>query len=80
VDVDLLLLLLLPLHLSCCCCGLSGVRQPLQEIGQLCRQHKVFLHTDAAQVCLGLWAFCCSVSYLCVSKRLQHSSRLSSAV
>jgi cysteine sulfinate desulfinase/cysteine desulfurase-like protein len=28
----------------------AGVRQPLQEIGQLCRQHKVFLHTDAAQV------------------------------
>lgn len=26
-----------------------GVRQPLQEIGQLCRQHKVFFHTDAAQ-------------------------------
>lgn len=26
-----------------------GVRQPLDEIGQLCRQHKVFFHTDAAQ-------------------------------
>lgn len=28
-----------------------GVRQPLAEIGALCRQHKVFFHTDAAQVC-----------------------------
>ena len=27
-----------------------GVRQPLAEIGALCRQHKVFFHTDAAQV------------------------------
>jgi cysteine desulfurase len=26
-----------------------GVRQPLAEIGALCRQHKVFFHTDAAQ-------------------------------
>lgn len=26
-----------------------GVRQPLAEIGQLCRQHKAFFHTDAAQ-------------------------------
>lgn len=27
-----------------------GVRQPLQEIGELCRKNKVFFHTDAAQV------------------------------
>lgn len=27
-----------------------GVIQPLQEIGQLCRERKVFLHTDAAQM------------------------------
>ena len=27
-----------------------GVVQPLAEIGALCRQHKVFFHTDAAQV------------------------------
>lgn len=26
-----------------------GVIQPLQEIGELCRSHKVFFHTDAAQ-------------------------------
>eukprot|EP00879_Flechtneria_rotunda_P000843 GHRR01000968.1.p1 GENE.GHRR01000968.1~~GHRR01000968.1.p1 ORF type:complete len:461 (+),score=116.48 GHRR01000968.1:141-1523(+) len=26
-----------------------GVRQPLAEIGQLCRERKVFFHTDAAQ-------------------------------
>eukprot|EP00892_Ulva_mutabilis_P005837 jgi/Ulvmu1/3625/UM017_0037.1 len=26
-----------------------GVIQPLQEIGAICREHKVFLHTDAAQ-------------------------------
>lgn len=27
-----------------------GVIQPLAEIGRLCRKHKVFFHTDAAQV------------------------------
>lgn len=27
-----------------------GVVQPLMEIGKLCRQNKVFFHTDAAQV------------------------------
>jgi cysteine desulfurase len=27
-----------------------GVIQPLQDIGQLCRERKVFLHTDAAQM------------------------------
>jgi len=27
-----------------------GVVQPLAEIGKLCRQKKVFFHTDAAQV------------------------------
>jgi cysteine desulfurase len=27
-----------------------GVRQPLAEIGALCRERKVFFHTDAAQV------------------------------
>jgi cysteine desulfurase len=26
-----------------------GVRQPIEEIGQICRSKKVFLHTDAAQ-------------------------------
>lgn len=26
-----------------------GVMQPLKEIGQLCRKHKVYFHTDAAQ-------------------------------
>lgn len=26
-----------------------GVKQPLAEIGKLCREHKVFFHTDAAQ-------------------------------
>ncbi|ANZ74567.1 BA75_00026T0 [Komagataella pastoris] len=26
-----------------------GVIQPLEEIGRICRQHKVFFHTDAAQ-------------------------------
>lgn len=26
-----------------------GVRQNIEEIGKLCRQHKIFLHTDAAQ-------------------------------
>lgn len=25
-----------------------GVIQPIKEIGKICRQHKVFLHTDAA--------------------------------
>jgi aspartate aminotransferase-like enzyme len=27
-----------------------GVRQPLTDIGTLCRERKVFFHTDAAQV------------------------------
>ncbi len=27
-----------------------GVVQPLEEIGELCRENKVFFHTDAAQV------------------------------
>ena len=27
-----------------------GVMQPLAEIGKLCRKHKVFFHTDAAQM------------------------------
>ncbi|KAL6053501.1 cysteine desulfurase [Balamuthia mandrillaris] len=26
-----------------------GVIQPLQEIGRICREHKIFFHTDAAQ-------------------------------
>ena len=26
-----------------------GVIQPIQEIGELCRANKIFLHTDAAQ-------------------------------
>jgi hypothetical protein len=30
-----------------------GVVQPLAEIGRICREHKVFFHTDAAQVSLG---------------------------
>jgi cysteine desulfurase len=39
-----------------------GVRQPLAEIGALCRERKVFFHTDAAQVRLRLrfaWAVGC---------------------
>eukprot|EP01083_Nonionella_stella_P098877 278121_1 len=27
----------------------TGVRQPLERIGEICRSHKVFLHCDAAQ-------------------------------
>lgn len=27
----------------------AGVVQPIEEIGKLCRKHKVFFHTDAAQ-------------------------------
>jgi len=27
-----------------------GVYQPLHEIGKICRENKVFFHTDAAQV------------------------------
>ena len=26
-----------------------GVKQPIAEIGQICRANKIFLHTDAAQ-------------------------------
>ncbi|KAF0290031.1 Cysteine desulfurase, mitochondrial [Amphibalanus amphitrite] len=26
-----------------------GVRQPVEDIGRICREHKVFFHTDAAQ-------------------------------
>ncbi|XP_040568123.1 cysteine desulfurase [Lepeophtheirus salmonis] len=26
-----------------------GITQPIQEIGEICRKHKVFFHTDAAQ-------------------------------
>ena len=26
-----------------------GVRQPVEEIGELCRENKIFFHTDAAQ-------------------------------
>ena len=26
-----------------------GVIQPIKELGQICRQNKVFFHTDAAQ-------------------------------
>lgn len=26
-----------------------GVKQPIAEIGRICRQKKVFFHTDAAQ-------------------------------
>jgi len=25
-----------------------GVIQPVKEIGQICRKHKIFFHTDAA--------------------------------
>ena len=28
----------------------TGVVQPMAEIGRICRAHKVFFHTDAAQV------------------------------
>lgn len=27
-----------------------GTRQPIEDIGRLCKQHKVFFHTDAAQM------------------------------
>ena len=27
-----------------------GVTQPVKEIGEICRQNKIFFHTDAAQV------------------------------
>lgn len=26
-----------------------GVKQPINEIGKLCRENKIFFHTDAAQ-------------------------------
>ena len=26
-----------------------GIRQPIEEVGRLCRQRKIFFHTDAAQ-------------------------------
>lgn len=26
-----------------------GVIQPVKEIGKICREHKIFFHTDAAQ-------------------------------
>ena len=26
-----------------------GVIQPIKEIGKICREHKIFFHTDAAQ-------------------------------
>ena len=29
-----------------------GVTQPVKEIGEICRQHKIYFHTDAAQVSL----------------------------
>ena len=32
-----------------------GVVQPIQEIGAICRQNKVFFHTDAAQVGAAFW-------------------------
>ena len=27
----------------------AGVKQPLKEIAAICKKHKVFFHTDAAQ-------------------------------
>ena len=27
-----------------------GVTQPVKQIGEICRQHKIYFHTDAAQV------------------------------
>lgn len=41
-----------------------GVVQPLADIGALCRERKVFFHTDAAQVG-GPLVFCCSLDFWC---------------
>lgn len=30
-------------------CGYAGAIQPVEEIGALCRERKIFFHTDAAQ-------------------------------
>lgn len=37
------------LTLTCCMEPCAGVVQPMAEIGKLCRERKVFFHTDAAQ-------------------------------
>ena len=33
-----------------------GVVQPIAEIGRICRERKVFFHTDAAQARPSAWA------------------------
>ena len=40
-----------------------GVKQPITEIGTMCRERKIFLHTDAAQVswAVGILAMICPV-------------------
>jgi cysteine sulfinate desulfinase/cysteine desulfurase-like protein len=41
-----------------------GVVQPLAEIGQICRERKVFFHTDAAQVSCIAFALPCKLHTL----------------
>ena len=57
-----------------------GVVQPLAEIGEICRKHKVFFHSDVAQMtgkasgaCVGLRAVFvyATVCCVCVTARLQ---------
>lgn len=43
-----------------------GVVQPIEEIGEICKQHKIFFHTDAAQ---GSRPFLCSFAQHTASRR-----------
>jgi cysteine sulfinate desulfinase/cysteine desulfurase-like protein len=46
-----------------------GVIQPMEEIGAICREHKVFFHSDIAQVgdpCVGRHVICV-VTVMCLS-------------
>ena len=52
VDMDVLKKAIRPDTLVCSIIHINneiGTMQPLKEIGQLCRDNKVFFHTDAAQ-------------------------------
>jgi cysteine desulfurase len=43
-----------------------GVIQPMEEIGAICREHKVFFHSDIAQV----WILTCAQridTYMCTT-------------